>query len=186
MDLSNLDIRMHSYTNEGVIFRPIHLSKQSRASKPVEDFFFPAFPSDVNLCPVKTLRSYEANTLEFRKMESDSPRTCLFLSWIGNHAPVTSSTIARWLRTCLLEAGIDTSVFKAHSVRGASCSTAAWAGVTTTDILKAADWFSEGTFQTFYHRKEDSSSRTAFGVSVLASAATSNLHVDMETEPSEM
>jgi len=77
-------------------------------------------------------------------------------------------------------------MFKAHSVRGALCSTAAWAGVTTTDILRAADWSSERTFQTFYHCKEDSSSRMAFGVSVLASAAISNLHVDMETKPSEM
>ena len=56
---------------------------------------------------------------------------------------------------------------------------AAWAGVTTADILKAADWSLEGTFQTFYHRKEGSSSRTNFGLSVLASAVISNLHVDM-------
>jgi len=66
----------------------------------------------------------------------------------------------------LLEAGV---VFKAHSVRGASCSTAAWAA---SDILKAADWSSEGTFQTFYHRGESSSSRATFRVSVLASATT--------------
>jgi len=52
--------------------------------------------------------------------------------WIGKHEPVTSSTIARWLRTCLQEAGIDTNTFKAHSVRGAACSTAAWSGVTTS------------------------------------------------------
>ena len=96
---------------------------------------------------------------------------------------MSSSTIGRWLRTCLLETGIDTSVFKAHSVRGTSCSTAAWSGVTISDILKAADWSSEGTFQTFYHRNKDS--RETFGVSVLVSAASSNLHVDMETE-SEM
>ena len=72
-------------------------------------------------------------------------------------------------------------MFKAHSVRGTACSTAAWAGVTTSDILKAADWSSEGTFQTFYHRNKGT-----FGTSVLESAASSNLHVDMETEPSEM
>ena len=186
MDLSSLDIRMRSFTKDGVIFRPIHLSKQSRASKPIEDFFFPEFSQDVCLCPVAALRAYESQTLPFRNMETDSPQTRLFLSLIGKHTPVTSSTIARWLRTCLLEAGIDTSVFKAHSVRGASSSTAAWAGVSTADILKAADWSSEGTFQTFYHRKESSSARTNFGVSVLASAATSNLHVDIETEPSEM
>ena len=97
---------------------------------------------------------------------------------------MTSSTIACWLRTCLLEAGIDTSVFKAHSVRGVACSTAAWAGVTTSEILKAADWFSEGIFQTFYHRNKDS--KGTFGISVLEFAASSNLHVDMETEPSKM
>jgi len=48
------------------------------------------------------------------------------------------------------DAGIDTSVFKAHSVRGATCSTA---GITTKDILDPADWSSEGTFQCFYCRK---------------------------------
>jgi len=79
----------------------------------------------------------------------------------------------------LLEAGVDTFVLKAHSVRGALCLMAAWAGVTTADILKAADWSLEGTFQTFYHRKEGSSSRANFGLSVLASAVISNLHVDM-------
>jgi len=116
-------------------------------------------------------------------MDSDSPQTHLFLSWIGNHDPVTSSTIAQWLRTSLFEAAV---VFKAHSVRGALGSTAAWAGVTTSDILKAADWSSEGTFQTFYHCGESSSSRVTCGVSILASAVTSNLHIDMETEPSKM
>jgi len=77
-------------------------------------------------------------------------------------------------------------VFKAHSVRGASSLTAAWAGVSTADILKAVDWSSEGTFQTFYHHKEGSSLSRTFGALVLASAATLNLHVNVETEPSEM
>ena len=53
----------------------------------------------------------------------------------------------------MAEAGIDISIFKAHSVRGASCSTAAGVGVTTKDILDAADWSSEGTFQKFYCRE---------------------------------
>ena len=47
------------------------------------------------------------------------------------------------------KAGIDISIFKAHSIRGASCSSAAGAGVTTKDILDAADWSSEGTFNDF-------------------------------------
>jgi len=42
-------------------------------------------------------------------------------------------SIARWLRQ---EAGIDDGTFKAHSVRGAACSTATWSGVTISDILQ--------------------------------------------------
>jgi len=74
-----------------------------------------------------------------------------FLSLIGKHDPVTSSTIAQWIKTCLQEAEIDVGVFKAHSTRGAASSKAAWSGVTVSDILQAADWSSESTFQKFYH-----------------------------------
>ena len=38
--------------------------------------------------------------------------------------------------------------------------------------------------QEFYH--SDKNSRATFGVSVLSSAAVSNLHVDMEMEPFEI
>jgi len=179
-DLSKLNIRLRTYTSKGVRFQPSHLSKQSRSTIPVKEFFFPYYATDKSLCPVMALQTYEKCTASFRSGGSDS----LFLSWIGKHEPVTSSTIARWLKTCLQEAGIDTSTFKAHSVRGAACSTAAWSGVTIADILNAADWSSETTFQKFYHRGIQD--RTTFGSTVLSTASTSNLHVDMETEPSEM
>ena len=175
VDLSKLDIQARSYTASGVTFKAQHLSKQSRPSKPLADFFYPRFPEDPLLCPVVTLQAYESKTLEFRDLKSDNPKTTLFLSWIGKHDPVTSSTIARWLRTCLQEAGINTEVFKPHSIRGAASSKAAWSGVTISDILQAADWSSEATFQKFYHRMPEDSSKSSFGKAVLSSAA-SNLH----------
>ena len=180
-DLSKLDIRFWTYTAKGVIFQPTHLSKQSRSSKPIKEFFFPLYTTDENICPVRALQAYEGRTASFRE---NNNKSTLFLSWIGKHDPVSSSTIARWLRTCLQEAGINTDTFKAHSVRGAASSSAAWSGVTTLDILNAADWSSETTYQQFYHR--DMQDRSTFGSAVLSSASTSNLHVDMETEPSEM
>lgn len=184
VDLSKLDIKTRTFIASGVIFKPTHLSKQSRASNPIADFFFPSFNQDTCLCPVETLKAYESQTLLFRGMDTNTPQTNLFLSWIGKHAPVSSSTISCWLCTCFLEAGIDTNVFKPHLIRGASCSSAAWAGISVSDILKAADWSSEGTFLKFYHRDKDT--RSVFGASVLSSAAASNLHVDMEMEPSKM
>ena len=187
VDLSKLDIRARTLSEAGVTFKAQHLSKQSRASKPLADFFYPRYPEDQTICPVVTLQAYEARTLEFRAWSTENRKTLLFLSWIGKHDPVTGSTIARWLKTCLAEAGINTEIFKAHSVRGASSSTAASAGVTTADILKAADWSSAGTFQKFYLRPtKESDDKSSFGTAVLSSVKASNLHVDIETEPSEM
>lgn len=60
----------------------------------------------------------------------------LFVSWIKPHGGVTSSSIARWLKAM---AGINTDMFKAHSVRGASVSAAKNLGVTTREILDTAD-----------------------------------------------
>ena len=49
-------------------------------------------------------------------------------------------------------AGIDTSIFKAHTVRSALTSAASMQGVTTEDILVAADWSTESSFQQFYYK----------------------------------
>ena len=164
VDLSKLDIGSRCFTTSGVLFKPQHLSKQSRPSKPLADFFYPRYTEDETICPVVTLQAYEARTLEFRKLSTDKKKTLLFLSWIGNHEPVTSSTIARWLKTCLSEAGINTEIFKAHSVREASSSTAAAAGVTTSEILQAADWSSASTFQKFYlHSLQDKKTKYPLG-----------------------
>ena len=57
-------------------------------------------------------------------------------------------------------------IFKAHSVRSVSTSAAAIAGITTNDILKAADWSSEMVFQKFYHKPTTNSQ---FGKAVLSS-----------------
>ena len=75
--------------------------------------------------------------------QGDTERTRVFLAV---HKPICSSTLARWLKSLLERAGIDTGIFKAHSVRGATTSAAARTGVTTSDILKAADWSSESVF----------------------------------------
>jgi len=173
-DLSKLNLQTRAFKSNGVVFRPIHLAKQSRSSKPMADFFFPSFPEDTSICPVTALKAYEKRTERFRAELSSDSRSQLFLSWIGQHTPVSSSTIARWLKSLMAEAGIDISIFKAHSVRGASCSTAAGEGVTTKDILDAADWSSEGTFQRFYCRELKKDDRTAFGTAVLSSKSSSN------------
>ena len=131
-DLSQLDVKRMRSDNAGISFLPTNLAKQSRQGKPIAEFFFPSFPANQLLCPVNSLRVYLVKTKPLRGEE-----TKLFLSFIKPHKAVTSSTIARWLRMTLEQAGIDSSVFGAHSTRGASASAAARGGITTQDILKA-------------------------------------------------
>ena len=138
------------------------------------DFFFPSFDDDPIICPMVTLRAYKERTEDFRAKLSMDSKYWLFLSYIGQHIPVSSSSIARWLKTFVAEAGIDILIIKARSVRGASCSTALGAGVTTKDILDAADWSSEGTFQRFYCRELKKDDQTTFGSVVLSSGPSSN------------
>ena len=108
-DLAELDFNNSSYVLEGVVFQPSHLSKQSRPSHHNISFFFPKSEEDKCLCPVEALRAYEESTLPFR---NNAGRSSVFRSFIGKHGPVTSSTIARWIKSCLQKAGVDTSKFR--------------------------------------------------------------------------
>lgn len=66
-----------------------------------------------------------------------------------------SSTVARWIKNVLSNAGIDTSIFKAHSVRSASVSDAYKNGTPIKEILRVADWSNEKTFRKFYLRDSE-------------------------------
>ena len=65
-DLAELDLNHRFFVPEGVVFTPVHLSKQSCPSHSNVMFFFPAFKDDKNLCPVETLKVYERKTSAFR------------------------------------------------------------------------------------------------------------------------
>ena len=86
--------------------------------------------------------------------------------------------MARWIVTLPKLAGINTDTFKSHSVRRASTSTAASAGVTINQILDAADWRSESVFERFYYKPANNNH---VGQAVLSSSSKDFLqhHVDM-------
>ena len=161
-DLVSLQLDRRHFRPEGVVFLPAALAKQSAQGKPLKEYFFPSFPDNSQLCPVETLKQYEVLTAPLRP----STTTNLFIALVKPHKAVSSATIARWLREVLKLAGIDVSIFSGHSVRGASVSAAAGAGITTNDILKAADWSSDSVFRRFYYRPVHDPS---FGQSVLSS-----------------
>ena len=140
-DLHSLDIRLFRLSPEGV-------QQQTKAGKIEQGYFFPKFKQNPLLCPIDAVSSYMDKTSPFRRREGEVTNQ----AFIKPHHVVTSSTIARWLETTLEQAGIDTAIFKAHSTRGALTSAAALRGVTTSDIILAADWSSDSVFRRFYYK----------------------------------
>ena len=170
-DLALLDLSRGVYKPDGVCFYPSALSKQSRQSSQIVNFFFPSLTDDPQLCPVATLKAYEERTQLLRGKE-----TKLLVAIIKPHKAISSSTVARWLKSLLEASGIDISIFSAHSVWGASSSAAASTGISTAEILKAANWKSESVFQRFYYRSTDNPS---YGRAVLSQHSATNNTVDM-------
>ena len=71
-DLTSLDLRFRRYIPEGVVFKPTKLAKQSKPEKEITEFFFTSFPHNSRLCPVATLRAYEAATNNKRKANKET------------------------------------------------------------------------------------------------------------------
>ncbi|XP_052239900.1 uncharacterized protein LOC127850683 [Dreissena polymorpha] len=101
---------------------------------------------DEKLCILHSLLFYIRVTKPLRKSSK------LFISYVTYKA-VTSSTIARWLKSVLDLSGINTDYFKAHSFRSASTSAAYAKGCRLKDILSTADWTSDKNFKKFYLRE---------------------------------
>ena len=149
-DLKLLDLNFRVFTSEGVRFEVAGLSKTCRSGPPRE-VVYGRFASSPSIRPVSTLQEYEKKTSHMRCQSGDSKP--LFISYCKPHKPVSSATIARWVKSMLAAAGIDITQFKAHSTRAASTSAARRLGVSTADILRSANWSRESTFERFYWRE---------------------------------
>ncbi|XP_074651617.1 uncharacterized protein LOC141906272 [Tubulanus polymorphus] len=105
------------------------------------------------ICAHLALSEYIRRTKDIRESE---PR--LFVSYVKPYKAVSRDTISRWVKTAMSQAGIDTKVFKPHSVRAAATSKAKLNDVPLEDILKTAGWSNAATFAKYYGKpiKHDS------------------------------
>jgi hypothetical protein len=85
-------------------------------------------------CPVETLKDYLAISDQFR---SGAKSKLLLLGLRPPRNAVFASTVSRWIKMVLSDAGVDTVVYSAHSTRGASASKATNLGVSSEAILLA-------------------------------------------------
>ena len=81
----------------------------------------------------------------------------LWSSYCKLFKSVSRDTISWWVKNVLEKAGINTKIFVAHSTQAAATSAAKSANTSINNIMDAAGWSSESTFQTFYDKTHSDS-----------------------------
>ena len=97
---------------------PTHI-KQSRTGYKNPSLQRKAYPADPGLCVVTHLREYIARTQELR-----GPESKLLISYLPPYRAVSKDTMAGWMCTVAMGAGLDVAIFKPHSTRSAATSKA--------------------------------------------------------------
>lgn len=147
-DLAAIQLHSISFSEGGVKF-VLSCPRKAQHSGPLHVLSVGAWHQKPAICPVACMRNYMDRTAPLR---NDSNSESLFIGSNKPHKPVSSSTIGRWIKEQLKEASIDTSVFSAHSARGAAASKAMNRGVPIQSILNLGHWSRESTFARFYKR----------------------------------
>jgi hypothetical protein len=144
----------------------LHLGtlRKSQRSGPLMRLSLDEWSQNKAICPLTCLRSYIERTSILRTPQNAKQ---LLIGSTKPHNPVTSATVGRWIKDQLREAVIDTSIFSAHSTRGAAASKAASSGVSIQAILKQGHLSSENTFSKFY-RRESATEQNTVELAVLA------------------
>ena len=135
-------------TKEEVTFYIPTILKTTKPGKHQDPLVFTKFDNK-KLCIVDCLGEYLKRTDNIRENLEEQPKG-LILSYRYPHQPVTTSTIARYVKLFLGLTGIDITVFTTHSTRKASTSKANNLGLSLKDISKAAGWRSSSTFAKHY------------------------------------
>ena len=110
-DLASLQIDRSWFSPEGAAFLPATLAKQSWQGKALTEYF--SHPSlTTENCVQWPLSDGILMSLSHRVRREQK----LFVAIVNPNYPVSSSTIAQWLRDTLQQAEIDVGIFGPHSM----------------------------------------------------------------------
>lgn len=157
--LTKLDITLMQQLTGKIVFTIGEKTKTTRPEKHLEPIELLEYQWDETLCIVSHLKYYIKCTEPLRAKHSK-----LLISYAKPHKPVSNSTVGKWAKSVLQEAGIDVNTFSGNSARPASTSYGALGGLTLKEILKAGGWSNAQTFAKHYHNPIQRN----FGASILA------------------
>ncbi|KAG2213302.1 hypothetical protein INT45_013460, partial [Circinella minor] len=170
-DLGTLQFQnIHFKTNEGqAISVIIHFTEAKETNIKSTQL---GLIDDRDLCPTTTLYYFIQQTKVVRQtLPKDHT---LFLTYLDNKNKKTSlvrpSTVANWIKTIMNKAGIDTSKYKAHSIRSATSTKAVEKSHSIKNVKQHANWSSKAdTFEKYYYKpRAQQTSSTAIANSIFS------------------
>jgi hypothetical protein len=165
-ELHKMNPTLMTDKTDEVTFHIAGLTKSKSLSRPHISITFQEYADEPKLDVIRCLRTYLEVTNNSRT--SRQQKESLFLSYKTPFKPVATCTIARWLKVVMGEAGLNTSVCKAHSTRAASTSKALMQGLSTAQIIERENWTKGSTFFRFYRKnitpKEDQYQKSVLSI----------------------
>lgn len=147
-ELANLNVEFMQDTGKEITFGLPGLTKTRKVGQKAHRISFAEYPEDPNLDVSICIRRYIARTETVRRHHNQ-----LLISFQKPHNPIATCSVARWIKDVLAKSNIDTTVFKAHSTRGAATSKATNLGLSANQIMEKANWQHASTFRRFYYRE---------------------------------
>ena len=143
-------IKISYITNvtDGIIIKIPDLLKTSGVGRNQPFLHFQKFVNRPKLCILSHLLLYLDRTKNVRNSCDQ-----LFVTIKRPIRAISTQTYSKWIKKCLDRAGIDVSIFSAHSTRHAATSTAAKNGIDVDSIRHTAGWSDQSkVFAKFYNR----------------------------------
>lgn len=150
-----------SVTNDKVTIKITEPIKTSRAGNPQPTFIFPYFANRKEACVARVLLHYIEKTRELRGRTK-----YLFLTFKRPYHRATAQSISRWIKHCLISAGIDKQ-FTAHSTRHAATSMADLRGIDINIIKDTAGWSKQSQVLAKFYKREINIDKETFVRSIL-------------------
>ena len=140
-----IDIRNLTLTKHCIKIRFGDKLKTTRPGFHQAEICLRAYAPNRGLCICTVLTEYLKRTKFLR-----GKCTQLLVTTQKPHLAAARDTISKWVKTGMKRAGVDLSVYTPHSLRSASTSAAARAGVTLDTLFKTAGWTNDSTFRKYY------------------------------------
>ena len=143
IDIANVIVQ-----TDKAILLPNKTLKHTNPKHPLKPFVYHSFSENENLCIVNCLEFYIGE----RNKRMDGSQGRLMITYGRPHVEAYSGTLSRWIKGELSNAGIDVTIFQAHSCRAASTSKARQQGIKISEILKRGCWSRKNTFTKLYDK----------------------------------